>query len=251
MLETTPKSLVLIASVKVTGTKKLVTMLRTRAKDRRDDWTNGETEILKVVVGLRGSNGIWTKAWRKLDRTLRGWLGKQTRPVQRPWDSSCDCSGAARLRDSSGRGEEDWLQESKAGEGTRHGPFPWRGPSPWPDELELPHWGNGKLRRHIAQNQFTAWLTYLKDVLKTVCKTEGRHKLEQNLGCGEHGTWCMSWLRKSFQEACKSVRSRLVLCWQTRKQQAWWETPELDLKVLFEMCVAHSHENVRMAPEVG
>lgn len=129
MSETPPKSLVLIASVKVTGTKKSVTMLRTRAKDRTDDWTKGETEILKVVVGLRGSNGIWTKVWRKLDRTLSEWLGKQTRPVQRHWDSSRDCSGVARLRDSGGSGEKDWLQESKAGEGTRCGPSPWRGPS--------------------------------------------------------------------------------------------------------------------------
>lgn len=38
---------------------------------------------MKVVVGLRESNGIWTKVWRKLDRTLSEWLGKQTRPVQR------------------------------------------------------------------------------------------------------------------------------------------------------------------------
>lgn len=60
-----------------------------------------------------------------------------------------------------------------------------------PRGVVLPRWGNGKLRRHAAQNQFTAWLTHLKDVLKTACKMEGRRTLEQNLGCDEHGAWCM------------------------------------------------------------
>lgn len=161
------------------GTKKLVTILQTRAKDRTDDWSNRETEVLIIVVGLRRSNGIWTKAWRKLDRMLSGWLGAEALR-QLTWLLRCRTVAGEWWERKTGCRKAKLEKERSVV--PPHAVVPPRGQK----GLSFP-------TEPVHRLAYTA-----EGWPDNSLWDEGKRTLEQNLGCGELGAWCVLWLSGSL-----------------------------------------------------